>query len=43
VDAHCERARVAGAHILSEPEDSPFGRRCRVEDIDGHRWIFLQG
>jgi uncharacterized glyoxalase superfamily protein PhnB len=43
VDAHCERARSAGARILSEPEDSPFGRRYRAEDAEGQRWMFLQG
>jgi len=40
VVAHCERARAAGAVILSEPEDTPDGRRYRVEDIEGHRWMF---
>jgi uncharacterized glyoxalase superfamily protein PhnB len=43
VDAHCTRAREAGARILSEPEDSEFGeRRYRVEDLEGHRWMFAQ-
>jgi PhnB protein len=40
VAAHCERARAAGAVILSEPEDTPDGRHYRVEDIEGHRWMF---
>ena len=40
VVAHCERARAAGALILSEPEDTDDGRRYRVEDIEGHRWMF---
>jgi uncharacterized glyoxalase superfamily protein PhnB len=40
VAAHCERARAAGANILSEPEDTPDGRHYRVEDIEGHRWMF---
>jgi uncharacterized glyoxalase superfamily protein PhnB len=40
LDAHFERARGAGARVLSEPEDSPHGRRYRVEDIEGHRWMF---
>jgi uncharacterized glyoxalase superfamily protein PhnB len=40
VAAHCERARAAGAAILSEPEDTDDGRRYRVEDIEGHRWMF---
>ena len=42
VDAHCERARKAGATILSEPEGGSPGRRYRVEDLEGHRWMFLQ-
>ncbi|MEA2655167.1 MAG: hypothetical protein QOI23_532 [Chloroflexota bacterium] len=40
VAAHFERARAAGALILSAPEDTPDGRRYRVEDIEGHRWMF---
>lgn len=27
VDAHCERARAAGAEIADEPEDQPYGER----------------
>lgn len=42
VDAHHARARQAGAHVLTEPEDSPYGRRYRVEDLEGHRWMFVQ-
>jgi uncharacterized glyoxalase superfamily protein PhnB len=43
VDAHHARAREAGATILSEPADSGHGERIyRVEDIDGHRWMFGQ-
>jgi uncharacterized glyoxalase superfamily protein PhnB len=42
VGAHCERARRAGARVLSEPEDQPYGRAYRVEDLEGHRWMFLQ-
>jgi hypothetical protein len=43
VDAHFERARAAGATILSELEDTPFGdRHYRVEDIEGHRCMFGQ-
>jgi uncharacterized glyoxalase superfamily protein PhnB len=40
VRAHYERACNAGATILSEPEDGP--RRYRVEDIEGHRWFFME-
>jgi len=44
VDEHFERARAAGATILSEPEDVPdFGvRHYRAEDPEGHRWMFSQ-
>lgn len=42
VDAHFAHAKAAGARILSEPEDSPDGRRYRVEDLEGHRWMFMQ-
>ena len=40
LDAHFERAKAAGARILSEPEDTPDGRHYRVEDLEGHRWMF---
>ncbi len=42
IDAHYERAKQAGATILSELEEGPPGRRYRVEDIEGHRWMFMQ-
>lgn len=42
VDQHYETAREAGATILSEPADTGYGRTYRVEDIEGHRWMFLQ-
>ena len=44
VDAHFARAKEAGATILSEPEDVPdVGvRHYRVEDPEGHRWMFSQ-
>jgi uncharacterized glyoxalase superfamily protein PhnB len=42
VDAHFERAKQAGARILSEPEDQPYGRLYRAEDVEGHRWMFQQ-
>jgi uncharacterized glyoxalase superfamily protein PhnB len=43
VDAHFARAVEHGATILSEPEDAPYGRLYRVEDLEGHRWMFIQG
>jgi uncharacterized glyoxalase superfamily protein PhnB len=44
IEAHCERARAAGATILTELEDNPgIGQRqYRVEDIEGHRCMFVQ-
>jgi uncharacterized glyoxalase superfamily protein PhnB len=42
VDAHFARARESGATILSEPEDSGYGRSYRAADLEGHRWMFGQ-
>ena len=43
IDAHCERARQAGATIAMEPSDQFYGERCYVAiDPDGHRWTFSQ-
>jgi uncharacterized glyoxalase superfamily protein PhnB len=43
VDAHCERARAAGATIHAEPADQAYGdRRYDAEDLEGHRWSFAQ-
>jgi len=42
IDEHFERAKRAGATILGELEDGFPGRRYRVEDLEGHRWMFLQ-
>jgi uncharacterized glyoxalase superfamily protein PhnB len=42
VAAHLERAREAGAPILSELEEGGPGRRYRVEDLEGHRWMFME-
>jgi PhnB protein len=42
VDAHFERARAAGATILSEVESGGPGKRYRAEDLEGHRWMFMQ-
>lgn len=40
-DAHCERARAAGAEILMEPRDMEYGPRNYVaRDIEGHIWSF---
>jgi len=43
VDDHFARAKAAGATLLSEPEDQPYGERVyRAEDLEGHRWMFAQ-
>ena len=41
VDAHFDQAKKAGAKILSDPQDQPYGERVyRAEDHEGHRWMF---
>jgi uncharacterized glyoxalase superfamily protein PhnB len=43
IDAHCERARAAGALIVQEPEDQFYGSRTyRAVDLEGHEWTFAQ-
>jgi PhnB protein len=44
VESHYERARAAGATILSEPEESlAIGQRqYRAADLEGHRWMFAE-
>ncbi len=42
VDAHYARAVAEGATILSSIEDGGPGRRYRAEDLEGHRWMFIQ-
>jgi uncharacterized glyoxalase superfamily protein PhnB len=45
-DAHCARARAAGAKIVDEPTTHDYGdeywadRTYRAEDLDGHQWWF---
>jgi len=40
---HCERARAAGAMILTEPTDHMYGeRQYNVQDFYGHRWDFTE-
>ena len=41
VDAHCARAREAGAEIIEEPCDQAYGdRRYGARDPEGHHWYF---
>jgi uncharacterized glyoxalase superfamily protein PhnB len=43
IDAHCERARQAGARILNPPDSKPFGeRQYSAEDLEGHHWAFTE-
>ena len=43
VDAHCERARAAGAEIEYGPMDQPYAvREYGARDLEGRRWAFVQ-
>jgi len=43
LDAHCERARAAGATIVREPADQFYGDRSYMAiDPEGHVWSFSQ-
>jgi uncharacterized glyoxalase superfamily protein PhnB len=42
IEAHHARALANGAPTLSEIEDGGPGRLYRTEDLEGHRWMFLQ-
>lgn len=43
VDGHHEQASAAGAVVLRPPEDvGAVGRLYSVEDVEGHRWMFVQ-
>lgn len=40
-DAHCARARAAGAEIVQEPVDQPYGsREYSARDPEGNIWSF---
>jgi uncharacterized glyoxalase superfamily protein PhnB len=39
-DAHCARARAAGARILQEPRDEYCARGYLAADPEGHKWYF---
>jgi uncharacterized glyoxalase superfamily protein PhnB len=42
-DAHCKRARAAGARILRGPSDQPYGvREYDALDCEGQEWYFCQ-
>jgi len=43
VDRHFEHAQRCGAHIVTPPNNAPFGeRQYTAEDPEGHRWTFSQ-
>lgn len=43
IDAHCERARQAGAVIVAPPETQFYGDRTyRCKDLEGHIWTVGQ-
>ncbi len=42
VTEHFKQAKAAGATILSELETGEPGLRYRAEDLEGHRWMFVQ-
>lgn len=42
VTSHYEQARRAGATILSELEEDENGKKYRAEDVEGHRWMFME-
>ena len=43
VDSHFAAARAAGAEIVDQPEDQPFGDRIYLaRDPEGHEWYFAQ-
>ncbi len=42
IEAHRNRAEEHGATMLSGIEEAPFGRLYRVEDVEGHRWMFVE-
>ena len=40
VEAHHAAAAAAGARVISGLETNPLQRQYRVEDLEGHRWMF---
>jgi len=42
IERHFAKAKAAGATMLSDLEEAPYGRLFRAEDVEGHRWMFLQ-
>ncbi len=42
VDAHFARATQRGAAIITGVEADQYGKRYRAEDLEGHRWMFME-
>jgi uncharacterized glyoxalase superfamily protein PhnB len=43
VDTHYARAKAAGAEVIEDPADRPYGhRRYAARDAEGHHWYFAQ-
>ena len=42
IAAHFARAQREGARILSPLEPGPPAARYRAEDLEGHRWMFME-
>lgn len=42
IKEHYKRAKQEGAVMLSEIEEGQLGKIYRVEDIEGHRWMFME-
>jgi uncharacterized glyoxalase superfamily protein PhnB len=40
VDAHFDRARLAGVEITTPPQDTGVSREYHVRDPEGHIWTF---
>ncbi len=41
VDELAAKAKAAGAKLLGEPKDAPYGYGCGFTDPDGHVWSVL--
>src|SRR5215510_14128509 len=43
VDAHFARSKSAGATIVEERHETPYGeRQYGVKDLEGHHWLFAK-
>jgi uncharacterized glyoxalase superfamily protein PhnB len=42
VDDHCARAKAAGAEIVRDLKDQPYGRTYWARDLEGQDWFFTK-